>query len=152
MDLRHIVQPYAAWSIVSTDNISLNDPRVDRLSPTTRPRPLDPVRFNAIDELQSWNVVRLGTRNRLLTRRDKGAFEWLFMDTYIDGFIEDPEEQRDLSNLYNEIRWQPLPWLSAGLETQFPLDQLRFGLQRIQHEPEFHAHRRISSSRSATWS
>jgi LPS-assembly protein len=119
--LRHIVQPYAAWSVVSTDNISLNDPRVDRLSPTTRPRPLDPVRFNAIDELQSWNVVRLGTRNRLLTRRDKGAFEWLFMDTYIDGFIEDPEEQRDLSNLYNEIRWQPLPWLSTSLETQFPI-------------------------------
>jgi LPS-assembly protein len=66
-------------------------------------------------------VVRLGTRNRLLTRRDQGAFEWLFMDTYIDGFIEDPEEQRDLSNLYNEITWQPLPWLSAGFETQFPV-------------------------------
>jgi LPS-assembly protein len=119
--LRHIVQPYAAWSIVSTDNISIDDPKVDRLTPTTRPRPLDPVRFNAVDELQSWNVLRLGTRNRLLTRRDGGAHEWLFMDTYIDGFIEDPEEQRDLSNLYNEIRWQPLPWLSAGLETQFPI-------------------------------
>jgi LPS-assembly protein len=119
--LRHIVQPYAAWSFVSTDNISIEDPLVDRLTPTTRPRPLDPIRFNAIDELQSWNVVRLGTRNRLLTKRDQGAFEWLFMDTYIDGFIEDPEEQRDLSNLYNEITWQPLPWLSAGFETQFPV-------------------------------
>jgi LPS-assembly protein len=119
--LRHIVQPYAAWSLISTDNISLEDPLVDRLTPTTRPRPLDPIRFNAIDELQSWNVVRLGTRNRLLTKRDQAAFEWLYMDTYIDGFIEDPEEQRDLSNLYNEIRWQPLPWLSAGFETQFPI-------------------------------
>jgi LPS-assembly protein len=119
--LKHIVQPYVAWSLVSTDNISIEDPMVDRLTPTTRPRPLDPVRFNAIDELQSWNVVRLGTRNRLLTHRDQGAFEWLYMDTYVDGFIEDPEGQRDLSNLYNEIRWQPLPWLSAGLETQFPI-------------------------------
>lgn len=119
--LKHIVQPYAAWSVVSTDNFSLQDPQVDRLTPTTRPRPLDPVRFNAVDELQSWNVVRLGTRNRLLTRRDQTAFEWFYMDTYVDGFIQDPEGQRDFSNLYNELRWQPLPWLSAGLETQFPI-------------------------------
>ncbi|NQW99123.1 LPS assembly protein LptD [bacterium] len=119
--LKHILQPYASWSIVSTDNISLNDPRVDRLTPTTRPRPLDPVRFNAVDELQSWNVVRFGGRNRLLTRRDQQAHEWFYLDTYIDAFIEDPEGRRDYSNLYNEARWQPLPWLAAGLETQFPV-------------------------------
>lgn len=119
--LKHVLQPYAAWSFVSTDDFDLNNPNVDRLTPTTRPRPLDPVRFSAIDDMQSWNVVRMGARNRLLTKRDNQAFEWLFLDTYIDGFIEDPEEQRDFSNLYNDLTWQPVPWMGVNITTQFPI-------------------------------
>lgn len=119
--LRHIVQPYAFWSIVSTNDVDPGDPMVDRLTPTTRPRPLDPTRFTAVDQLQSWNVVRFGTRNSLLTRRDNQSFEWLYMDTYVDAFIEDPEGEREFSNLYNDLRFNPLPWLSAELQTQFPI-------------------------------
>ncbi len=119
--LKHVVQPYAFWSVVSTNDFDPGDPMVDRLTPTTRPRPLDPTRFTAVDELQSWNVMRLGTRNRLLTHRDNQSFEWLYLDTYIDAFMEDPEGQRDFSNLYNDVRWQPLPWMSVEFETQFPI-------------------------------
>ena len=119
--LKHILQPYAAWSLVSTNDFDPSGPQVDRLTPTTRPRPLDPTRFTAVDELQSWNVVRLGTRNRLLTRRDNQSFEWLYMDTYFDGFIDDPEGQRSFSNLYTDIRWRPLPWMSADFDAQFPV-------------------------------
>jgi LPS-assembly protein len=107
--------------VVSTNDFEPGDPAVDRLTPTTRPRPLDPTRFTAIDELQSWNVVRLGARNRLITKRDNQSYEWLFMDTYFDSFIEDPEGKRNFSNLYNDIRWQPLPWMGVDLETQFPI-------------------------------
>ena len=119
--LKHILQPYAAWSVVSTNDFDPVGLQVDRLSPTTRPRPLDPTRFTAVDDLQSWNIVRLGARNRLLTRRDNQSFEWLYLDTYIDAFIEDPEGRRNFSNLYNDARWQPLPWMSVDLETQFPI-------------------------------
>ena len=119
--LKHILQPYAHWSVVSTNDFQPDGPLVDRLTPTTRPRPLDPVRFTATDELQSWNVLRLGTRNHLLTQRDGQNFEWLYLDTYVDAFIQDPEGQRNYSNLYNDIRWQPLPWLGLDLETQFPV-------------------------------
>ncbi len=120
-DVKHILQPYAHWSVVSTNDFELGDPQIDRLTPTTRPRPLDPTRFTAVDELQSWNVVRLGARNRLLTHRDGQSYEWLYMDTYIDAFLRDPEGKRDLSNLYNDIRWQPLPWLSVNQSAQFPV-------------------------------
>lgn len=119
--LKHILQPYSHWSIVSTDDFDLEDPQVDRLTPTTRPRPLDPTRFTAVDELQSWNVVRFGARNRLLTQRDQQSFEWLYLDTYIDAFINDPEGKRNYSNLYNDVRWAPLPWMSVDFETQFPV-------------------------------
>jgi LPS-assembly protein len=43
------------------------------------------------------------------------------MDTYIDGFIEDPERDRNLSNLYNDLYWRPLPWLQLNLNTQVPV-------------------------------
>ncbi len=119
--LMHVVQPYCMWSFVSTDDFDPAGPQVDRLTSTTRPRPLDPARFTAVDELQSWNVVRLGARNRLLTKRDRQSFEWLYLDTYIDAFIDDPEGNRDFSNLYNDLRWQPLPWLGVDVETQFPI-------------------------------
>ena len=39
----------------------------------------------------------------------------------MDTFIEDPEGEREFSNLYNDARWQPLPWLGVGVETQFPI-------------------------------
>lgn len=119
--LMHVFQPYGSWSIVSTNDFEPGDPGVDRLTPTTRPRPLDPLRFTAIDELQSWNVLRYGARNRLLTKRDGQSFEWLYLDTYMDAFIEDPEGKRNVSNLYNDARWQPLPWMGVELETQFPI-------------------------------
>lgn len=119
--LLHIVQPYSNISVLRTNDYEPGDPSVDHLSPTTRPQPLDPLRFTAIDELQSWEIARLGVRNRLLTRRDNQSMEWLFLDTYIDAFLNEPEGERNLSNLYNDLRWQPLPWLGTSLETQMPI-------------------------------
>jgi LPS-assembly protein len=119
--LMHVLQPYSSWSYISTNDFEPGYPGVDRLTPTTRPRPLDPLRFTAVDELNSWNVMRFGARNRLLSKRDGQSFEWLYLDTYMDAFIEDPEGQRNFSNLYNDVRWQPLPWLGVDFETQFPI-------------------------------
>jgi LPS-assembly protein len=135
--LMHVLQPYAQWSFVSTDDFQLGDPAVDRLTPTTRPRPLDPVRFTAIDEMQSWNVLRFGARNQLLTKRDQQTFQWLFVDTYIDAFLTDPEGQRDFSNLYNDVRWQPLPWLGVDLETQFPIASSGSGFSELNTRLRF---------------
>ncbi len=119
--IKHIFQPYTSWSVVNTNDYSLGDPFVDRLTPTTQPRLLDPARFVAVDDLQSWNILRMGMRNRILTRRDKQTFEWLYLDTYMDAYIEDPEGQREYSNLYNDLSWQPLPWLGVEVSTQFPI-------------------------------
>jgi LPS-assembly protein len=119
--LKHVMQPYLAWSTISTNDFDPTGLQVDRLSPTTRPQPLDPTRFTAVDDLTNWNIVRLGTRNHLLTKRDNQSLDWLYLDTYIDAFINDPEHLRDYSNLYNEVRWQPLPWLAVDVSTQFPI-------------------------------
>ena len=119
--VRHIVQPYATISYLATDELDPSFGRIDRLTATTRPRTLRVGRFSGIDDLQDWSVLRSGVRNRLLTRRDGETHDWLTLDTYFDTFFDDPEFDREFSNLYNDIHWNPLPWLELEMETQFPL-------------------------------
>ncbi|MCH7225859.1 LPS-assembly protein LptD [Haloferula sp. A504] len=119
--LMHVFQPYLRYSFLSTDDLDPLFPAIDREYFSTRPRTLAPNRFTAIDSLRDWSILRMGMRNRLITRRDGQSFEWLYLDTYIDTFFEDPELSRSFSNLYNDLLWNPLPWLSVQLETQIPV-------------------------------
>lgn len=119
--LLHVVQPYGRFSNLTTDELDSSFGRIDRLTASTRPRPLDVGRFTAIDDFAAWSIVRFGVRNRLLTRRDGATHEWLTLDTYLDWFIDDPEFDREFSNLYNDLTWHPVPWLDLTFETQFPV-------------------------------
>ncbi len=119
--LSHVFQPYTRWSWLATDSADESFLGIDRLTPGTRPLPLDPLRFTAIDGLADWHTLRLGARNRLLTRRDGQSHEWLYLDSFIDLFLDDPESTRDVSNLINTLRWKPLPWLGLDATAQFPL-------------------------------
>ncbi len=119
--VRHIIEPYTSFNWLATDELDSSFQTIDRLSPTTRPNSRQVGRFTAIDDLQDWSVLRLGIRNRLVTRRNGGTHDWLNLDTYIDAFFEDPELNRNFSNLYNDLRWNPTPWFELDLETQFPV-------------------------------
>jgi lipopolysaccharide assembly outer membrane protein LptD (OstA) len=120
-EMRHILQPYSRFSWVSADDLSQSLPAIDRLAPTTKDRPLDLTRFTATDAIRDWNIVRLGMYNRIQTKRNEGTFPWLDLNTFVDFFEEDPEYSRNVSNIYNELRWSPLPWLSANIDSQLPL-------------------------------
>lgn len=119
--LRHVVQPYTHWSLASTNGSREGIPRIDRLTFSTRPPPIDVGQYSAIDDLDDWNLMRYGVRNQLITRRDEGSFAWLTLDSYLDGYLDDPELDRHFSNFYNDLIWSPLPWLAVDVETQFPL-------------------------------
>lgn len=119
--IRHVVQPYANWSLVSADDQGKNFRGIDRLVNSTQPRPLDVNNFTAIDSLNNWNIVRLGVYNRFQTKRDGGTYNWLQTNTYLDGFIDDPEYDRSVSNLYNDINFQPVSWMRVNIGSQIPL-------------------------------
>lgn len=119
--LQHVLQPYSNISFVSANELDSSLRTIDRLTPSTRLRSIDVGSFTAIDEISSWGVVRQGFYNELFTRRDSGSHRWLATNTYVDFFITDPEENRNFSNLYNDIYWYPLPWMAASIETQFPV-------------------------------
>ncbi len=119
--LVHTVQPYVSFAYVATDDLDPSFPAIDRLIPTTRPRPINVGRFNAIDDIQDWTIARLGIRNFLMTRRDDQSHKWFSWDLYVDSFLEDPEFNRDFSNLYSEVQWSPVPWARVGVQAQLPV-------------------------------
>ena len=121
-ELRHITQPYVNYSFVSADSPPDGfATRIDRLTPSTRLRPLDVPLFTAVDDIQSWNIARIGMFNRLQTKRNQGTHGWFELNTYFDSYIDDPEFDRDFSNLFNNFTWKPLPWLSARVNSQIPV-------------------------------
>ncbi|MCP5541653.1 MAG: hypothetical protein H7A53_00165 [Akkermansiaceae bacterium] len=119
--LMHVFQPYVNYSLVSTDEIGSRFTPIDRLTPTTRLRPIDLPLYTPTDDIRDWQIARIGAQNRLLTRRNGGTHNWLSLNTYFDSYIDDPEFNRDFSNLFNEIQWSPLPWLSARVDSQVPV-------------------------------
>jgi LPS-assembly protein len=135
--LLHVVQPYVRYSYISTDDLDPLFPAVDRETFSTRPQPLAVPSFTAIDSIRDWNIIRLGMRNKLITKRDGQSFDWLSMDTYIDGFITDPDYDRNFSNLYNDLRWNPLPWFGMNLETQFPVIDSGSGFSEVAARARF---------------
>lgn len=119
-ELRHIVQPYANYSYTSTDEIGGRFTPIDRLTPSTRLRPIDLPLYTATDDIRNWNIIRPGVYNRFQTKRDGATYNWLEINTYFEAYLDDPEFDRDYSNLFNEISFYPLPWLAATMDAQVP--------------------------------
>ena len=117
----HVFQPYATATILQTDDLDPLLRPIERLTASTRPRALQPGRFAAIDDLTDWQILRVGMRNHVLTKRNGSSHQWLSIDTYVDIFGQDPEFDRSISNLYTDVHWSPLPWLDLNIETQLPV-------------------------------
>jgi len=135
--LLHIFQPYANFSQLSTNELDSSFGGIEILTPSTRPRPIEVGRFTATDSLMDWSIIRLGTRNHLLTKRDGDTHEWLVMDSYMDLFMNDPEFNRDFSNFYNDITWQPIPWMKLDFEIQFPILASGSGFRELSSNVTF---------------
>jgi lipopolysaccharide export system protein LptA len=126
--LKHVVQPFANLSVVSSNQDSSKILPIDSLNPATTLPPIDFPQFNAIDSITDWKILRLGMRHRLLTRRDDATFSWMELDTFFDSRIEEPLipsfgslDPGSFSNLFNRLRWNPLPWMNVNLSSQLPV-------------------------------
>jgi LPS-assembly protein len=119
--LRHVVQPFTNFSWVS--DLGPDPKRIlqfDRFEPSTQLRPIDFPQFTSIDSIDRWTVWRLGVRNRLQTRRDDLTVSWLDLETYADVNFENPYDRTSYSNLFNKLRFTPLPWASLIVNSQVP--------------------------------
>jgi LPS-assembly protein len=139
--LRHVIQPYANLSWVSQPTLRSSDILpFDQYIPSTKLQAINFPEFVSTDSIDRWTILRLGVRNRLQTRRDSTTINWLDIDSYFDVNFDNPLAQvvppastalsrtsplapsRELfSNVFNKIRFQPVPWLYLGIDSQIPL-------------------------------
>jgi LPS-assembly protein len=119
--LMHVIQPFTDFSYVKEDGP--NPTAIlgfDRFQPSTQPRALDFPQFTTIDSIADWTVWRVGVRNRLETRRDDRTMTWLELDSFVDVQFVNPYQPTDYSNLVNNLRFTPLPWVSFSVNSQLP--------------------------------
>jgi len=117
----HVIQPFTDFSYVKEDGPNpLSILQFDRFEPSTQLRAIEFPQFTPIDSIASWTVWRLGVRNRLETRRDDQTITWFELDTFVDVNFENPYDRTDYSNLFNNLRFTPLPWMSFSVNSQLP--------------------------------
>lgn len=120
----HTMQPYFNYSYVYNAGKSRDEIlQFDRVVPATEPLPLDFPEFVAIDSIDNWNILRLGVRNRLTTRRGDDNFEWFVIDSFVDVNFDNPytdNGQGSLSNFVNRIDFRPVTWATLRMEAQLP--------------------------------
>lgn len=126
--LRHILQPFANLSWVSTTRDPSMILPLDSVNGSTKLRAIDFPQFNTIDSISNWDILRLGMRNRLQTHRDQDTLNWMELETFMDLRFQQPDygslqslDGGRYSNLSNRLRWNPLPWIGFTFESQLPV-------------------------------
>ena len=119
--LRHIIQPFTNFSYVSDSDPNPADIlQFDRYQPSTQLRPIDFPQFTSVDSIDDWTIWRVGVRNRLQTRRDDLTVSWLELETFIDVNFDNPFDKTQYSNLFNRLRFSPVPWATLVIDSQVP--------------------------------
>jgi len=124
--LRHIVQPLVNYIYVpEPDRRPWELPQFDRELQSLRLRPVNFPDYNSIDSIDSRNVLRLGIRNRLQTKRNGQVEDLLNWELFTDWRLETNENQVRFSDVYSDLELKPRSWLLLGSELRVdPNDSL----------------------------
>lgn len=120
--VRHVMQPYANYSLVYNAGDSPDQVlQFDRVVPSTQLLPITFPQFTAVDTIDTWNILRLGVRNRIQTRRDNSTFQYFSIDSFVDVNFDNPYSDADVSNVFNVVNFNPVPWLGFQMVSQMPI-------------------------------
>ena len=121
--LRHIVEPSFNYVYVPRPNEKPADlPQYDYEVTSPRLLPIMYPDYNAIDAVDAQNVLRMGLRNRLQTRRNNQLEDMLDWAIYTDWRLNPLTDQQTFAGLFNDLRFRPRSWLSLGSNLRYDLD------------------------------
>jgi LPS-assembly protein len=141
--LRHIIRPSVNYAFVPNPTVRPRElPQFDYTIPSTRLLPIDFPDFNAIDEIDSQNVMRLGLQNKLQTKRKRVVENIVDWEMFADYRITRRTGQPSFSDLFSELDLRPFSWLTLSSE-------IRYGLSESALQETYH---RLALTPNATWS
>ena len=111
--LRHIVEPSANFVYVPKPDARPGEiPQFDSEIASLHLLPIEMPDYNAIDSVDSQNVVRIGLRNRLQTKRDGQLEDWLDWNVFSDLRLSRAAGQNTFSDVWSDLKFRPRSWLS----------------------------------------
>jgi lipopolysaccharide assembly outer membrane protein LptD (OstA) len=136
--LRHIIEPSINYVYVPAPNARPPElPQFDHELQSLRLLPIEFPDYNAIDSVDSQNVLRFGLRNRLQTKRNGAVVNFLSWDVYTDWRLRPREEQTTFADLYSDLVLRPRSWLTWESLTRYDINggQWRMALNTVTFQP-----------------
>jgi LPS-assembly protein len=136
--LRHILEPSINYVYVPSPNHLTNElPQFDYELPTLRLLPIEFPDYNAIDSIDSQNVLRFGLRNKLQTHRHDRSEDLLDWDVYTDWRLKPNATQKTFADLYSDLIARPRSWLKLESLTRTDLNSgnLRLAFHALTIQP-----------------
>jgi hypothetical protein len=139
--LRHIVEPSLDYVFVPRPNVLPSQlPQFDLQLPSLEMLPLAFPEYNAIDQIDASDAVRLGLGNKLQTKRDGTVTDLLKWQLYTDWRLDESQEHTNLtrfSDVYSDIAFRPRSWITVESKTRFDVADgvWRMSLTTLTLEP-----------------
>jgi len=137
--LRHIVEPSVNYVYVPAPNrAGTNEiPQFDFELPSLRLLPIEFPDYNSIDSIDSENVIRLGLRNKIQTKRDGHVINLVDWDLYTDWRLKQRPDQERFSDVFSDLTLKPWSWLTFESLTRFDTSggHLRLALHTVTFQP-----------------
>ncbi|PYJ87385.1 MAG: hypothetical protein DME22_01875 [Verrucomicrobia bacterium] len=141
--MRHVVEPSVNYVFVPTPNKPPTElPQFDSQLSTLRLIPVDFPDYNSIDSIDSQNVLRLGLRNTLQTKRKNGVenlFKWA---VYADWRLKPRPDQETFTDVYSDLDFKPRSWITLNSETRYSINDRQWR----------EANHTLTLSPNSTWS
>ena len=121
--IRHIIQPSINYAFIPKPNRVPNE--LDQFDyELTSPRllPIEFPDYNAIDNIDSQNVLRFSLRNRLQTKRAGTLQDVADWNLYTDWRIDPNSGQNTFADLFSDAIIRPRSWLSLNSGLRYDLD------------------------------
>ncbi len=125
--LRHIVVPSANYVWVPSPSEPPRElPQFDYELPSLRLLPIEYPDYNAIDSIDSQNVIRWGLLNKLQTKRDDKVVNFLTSDFYTDWRLKPNSGQDTFADLYHDFTMRPRRWLTLESLVRYEINEGKF--------------------------
>ncbi len=129
--LRHIIQPSLNYVYVPEPSVLPPAlPQFDSEIPSLRWLPNEYPYYNSIDSIDAQNVIRLGLRNKLQTKRgdDGEIVEFAHWNVFTDLRIDPRTDQTDFGDFNSELDLKPRDWLNLHSYLRYSIDESEFRL------------------------
>jgi len=134
--VRHIVMPSVNYVYVPRPAVPPRRlPQFDYELPSAELLPILFPDYNAIDSVDSQNVLRFGLENKLQTKRRDGVENFVHWSLYTDWRLRPRSTQDTFADGYSKLDLKPFQWLTLSSELNYNINGGRW--DQVNHSATF---------------